>query len=181
MHRMTDDAAPDDGRGGHVDDTVQAIAEVHRRHERSASRLQKAVDSVTSTVSRPALVVGLAVTVLAWMAANAWLHAHGHWAPDPPPFVALELAGTMLALVLAVLILSTQARDDKLARRRADLTLELALLNERKTAKLIQLVEELRRDDPHTADRHDPEAEELARNTDPHAVLDAIEDEVKNR
>ena len=163
---------------GHVGDTVQAIAEVHRRHEQEATRLQRTVDAVTATVSRPLLVVSLAIFIMAWMGGNAWLHSYDGAAIDPPPFFALEVAGTMLALLLAVLILSTQMRDDKLARRRADLTLELALLNERKTTKLIQLIEELRRDDPHTANRHDPEAEELANSADPKAVLDAIEDEV---
>jgi uncharacterized membrane protein len=61
-----------------------------------------------------------------------------------------------------VLILATQRREDQLAQRREQLTLELAILGEQKTAKIIQLLEESRQDNPQVHDRHDPEAEAMA-------------------
>ncbi len=73
------------------------------------------------------------------------------------------------------MILINQRRDDELANRREQLTLELAILSEQKTAKIIQLIEEMRRDSPHLKDRTDIEAKDMSRPADPHSVLNAIE------
>jgi uncharacterized membrane protein len=59
-------------------------------------------------------------------------------------------------------------------QRREQLTLELAILIEQKTAKIIQLLDESRRDNPQVHDRHDPEAEAMAQPADPGSVLVAI-------
>jgi uncharacterized membrane protein len=76
-----------------------------------------------------------------------------------------------------VLILATQRREDQLTQRREQLTLELAILSEQKTAKIIQLLEESRRDNPQMHDRHDPEAEAMAQPADPGSVLAAIRED----
>jgi uncharacterized membrane protein len=54
------------------------------------------------------------------------------------------------------------------------LILELAILSEQKIAKVIQLLEESRRDDPNIRDRRDPEAETMGQAADTRSVLDAI-------
>ena len=48
------------------------------------------------------------------------------------------------------------------------------MLSERKTAKIIQLLEELRRDHPGIADRLDAEAEAMSEPANPQAVGDAL-------
>jgi uncharacterized membrane protein len=55
--------------------------------------------------------------------------------------------------------------------------LEATLLTEQKTRKIIELLEELRRDSPGVRDRRDLEAEQMAAKTDPHEVLTAIEED----
>jgi uncharacterized membrane protein len=57
-------------------------------------------------------------------------------------------------------------REYQLAQLREQLTLELAILSEQKTAKVIQLLEESRRDNPHIRNRVDQEAEDQ-KNTSP--------------
>jgi hypothetical protein len=54
------------------------------------------------------------------------------------------------------------------------LTLELAILAEEKSAKIIALLEQYRRNDPNQSNHRDEVAEEMSKPTDPHAVLDAI-------
>jgi uncharacterized membrane protein len=54
--------------------------------------------------------------------------------------------------------------------------LELAILSEQKTAKVIQLLEESRRDNPLIRSRVDQEAEAMAQPADPQSVLDAIKE-----
>ena len=83
-----------------------------------------------------------------------------------------------------MLILASQRREDQLAERRDQLTLELAILGEQKTAKVIALLEEFRRDNPRTPDRVDPEATAMAQPADPSYLIAAIEEthaEAENR
>jgi uncharacterized membrane protein len=95
---------------------------------------------------------------------------------DEPPFFWLQGAVTMTALYMTVFILTTQRREDKLAGLRDQLTLELSILCEQKSAKIISLLEELRRDDPHISDRDDEDADALSTPADPNVVLDALKD-----
>ena len=62
-----------------------------------------------------------------------------------------------------------------IAERREQLTLELAIPGEQKTAKVIELLEAPRRDDPHLRVRADPEAAAMARPADPSSVIAAID------
>jgi uncharacterized membrane protein len=63
-----------------------------------------------------------------------------------------------------------------LASCREQLTLDLAILGEQKSAKIIELLEELRRDDPTIRNRVDHDAAAMSAPADPQAVLDAIKD-----
>jgi uncharacterized membrane protein len=49
-------------------------------------------------------------------------------------------------------------------------------LSEQKTAKVIELLEEFRRDNPLVRDRVDQEADAMAQPSDPQRVLDAIKE-----
>ena len=73
-------------------------------------------------------------------------------------------------------ILTTQRREDQLAGYREQLTLELAILGEQKSAKIIALLEEMRRDSPTLRNRVDEEATAMSVAADPQAVLDAIKE-----
>ena len=77
---------------------------------------------------------------------------------DPAPFPYLFGGISLLSLYVAILILTTQRRADKLASRREQMTLELACLSEHKTAKIIALLEELHLDSPDIRNRVDKDA-----------------------
>ena len=96
------------------------------------------------------------------------------WRSHAIPF--LEARSRWASLYTVVLILATQRREYQLAQLREQLTLELAILSEQETAKVIQLLEESRRDNPLIRDRVDQEAEAMAQPADPQSVLDAIKD-----
>ena len=95
---------------------------------------------------------------------------------DEPPFPWLQGLIGLAALVIASLILTTQRRDDQLATYREQLTLELSILAEQKSAKIIELLEELRRDSPSLHNRIDREAAAMATPSDPQIILEAIKD-----
>ncbi len=74
------------------------------------------------------------------------------------------------------MVLIKQNRLDKLAEQRAHLDLKVTLLTEQKVAKLIDLLEELRRDLPNVRNRHDPEAIALKQSMNPDLVLAALDE-----
>ncbi|MCY7285604.1 MAG: DUF1003 domain-containing protein [Cyanobacteria bacterium CAN_BIN43] len=73
-------------------------------------------------------------------------------------------------------VLIYQARQEKVAEERSHLTLQLNLFTEQKIAKLIALVEELRTDLPNVRNRHDSEAFEMQKTTNPQVVLNALKE-----
>jgi uncharacterized membrane protein len=160
----------------HVEKTVQAIAELHLDHFRQATRVQRAVDRMTKVVGRPTSIGLLTLCLISWIGLNLVLKFSGWKAFDPPPFQWFQDVAAVLGLYITVLILNTQRREDELAERWDQLTLELAVLSDQKTAKIIELLEELRRDHPQIPDRVDPQASEMAQPTNPRAVLRQIKD-----
>jgi uncharacterized membrane protein len=160
----------------HIESTVQAIAQLHAEHHKSATSMQRIVDSLTSIIGQPAFVGVLTILVLLWCIVNLVMQWTGHTAWDEPPFFWLQGAIGLAALYVAVLILTSNRHADQLAEYREQLTLELAILSEQKSAKIIQLLEEMRRDDPSLRNRHDPEAQALSISADPQHLLDAIKD-----
>jgi uncharacterized membrane protein len=169
---MTDDASP--ALPAHIEATVQAIARLRTQHENRATPVERLLERLTAAIGRPAFLMWLVLIVVVWTLGNAWAARVGYPAPDPPPFPWLQGAISFLALSVTVIILTSQRRADQLAGLREQLTLELAILGEQKTAKVIDLLEEHRRDNPLIADRDDPEASDMAKPADPEAVLDAI-------
>ena len=158
----------------HVEETVAAIAELHAAHYREAGPAQRFVSAATAAVARPATLAVITAAVAAWIVLNLALTAAGWRAPDPYPFPLLSAAVSTCALYLAAMILIAQRHDDELAAQRDQLTLEIAILSEQKSAKIIALLEEFRRNDPHQSDNRDKVAEALAEPSDPQAVLGAI-------
>ncbi|MHB8285410.1 MAG: DUF1003 domain-containing protein, partial [Caulobacteraceae bacterium] len=96
--------------------------------------------------------------------------------PDPAPFNGLATMTSVVALYATAMILNTQRRENALAQLREQLTLELAILSEQKTAKTIQLLEEMRRDNPLLRNRVDEEADAMSVPADPTSVLEAIKE-----
>ncbi len=160
----------------HIDETIQAIARLHAEHRDDATPFQRLLDRMTALLSHPGALSVLTLVVGAWIGVNLIVTALGHRAIDPPPCSWLGGAVSLASLYLVILLLTTQRREDQFARYREHLILELALLGEQKTAKVITLLEELRRDDPLIGNRTDKEAEVMARPADPQLVLDAIKD-----
>ena len=159
----------------HVEETVAAIVQLHTEHQNRAGSVRRFVYRATAFVSRPRTLGVISAFIAVWIAINAALSFGGRAPPDPFPYPFLATVLQALALYLASMILIVQRHDDELSARRDQLTLELAILSERKTAKIIALLEEFRRNDPHQSDRRDEVAEALAEPSDPQVVLSAIQ------
>jgi len=176
---VTDEAAMSAGTPilpAHIEDTIAAIAKLHADHRAETGTLQRVVERVTAWIGQPRFIGGLTVAIVLWVGANLFATLQGMKPWDEAPFVWLQDAIAVLALYITVLILTTQRREDQLASHREQLTLELAILGEQKSAKIIALLEEMRRDSPALRNRVDAEAAAMSIAADPQAVLDAIKD-----
>jgi uncharacterized membrane protein len=182
---MADDANPqrpgdqrdDDALSAHVVKNLNAVAEMHLQSERTLSAHQKAIESVTGRLGRPASLYFIVALVLLWTVGDTLGPRLGLRALDPPPFPWLQGLIGLAALLTATMVLSTQNRQAKLSERRMHLDLQVNLLTEQKTAKLIELIEELRRDLPNVRDRRDTEAEIMQRAAEPLRVFAALEEQ----
>jgi uncharacterized membrane protein len=160
----------------HIAETVDAIAQIHADHHLKRTAMEKFMDNWTARLARPPVLAGVVGGVALWIAANCLAPLAGYAVMDSPPFPWLFEALTFLSLVMGILILSTQRRADQLAELREQMTLELASVTERKVAKVIELIEELRRDSPTLKNRTDHEAKQMSVRTSPGEVLTAIKD-----
>ena len=158
----------------HIEQVVETIAELHREHHRRATPSQKAVAQLTGLVGRPRFVGAVTVVFGLWVGLNGLLKLAGYAPPDPPPYSYIQAITGIAGVYITLLILITQRRENELSEARDKLTLELAISNEQKSAKIISLLEEMRRDLPGLPDRDDPEAELLSQPADPQAVMEAL-------
>jgi uncharacterized membrane protein len=139
----------------HIEETIRSIAQLHGEHHQNATPLQRAVDRITALLGRPRFIGVLTTSAAGWISLNLLAAALGYRPIDPPPFSGLGGAVSLVSLYILILILATQRREYQLAQLREQLTLELAILSEQKTAKVIQLLEESRRDNPLICNRVD--------------------------
>ncbi len=165
----------DDGLSGQVDETIESVAQLERKALTDASLQQRAIERFTLAVGRPRTVVIVLAVVASWVLLNGVLALLGRRQLDPPPYYWLQGIVSLSALLMTIVILTTENRLSETGEQRSRLNLQSTLLAERKTAKIIQLLEELRYDLPNVANREDREAEELTLPTDPHALVRELE------
>ncbi len=160
-----------DALSQHVAHTVETVASIQTRVQRQMTRHQRAIDSLTAGIGRPGTLYLILGAVAVWCMVNRLL-------PHPidsPPFFWLQGAIGLAAILIATVILITQNRQTREAEQRAQLDLQVNLLVEKKVAKLIDLLEELRRDLPNVKNRVDEAANAMTETVDAEAVLSALE------
>jgi uncharacterized membrane protein len=164
---------------GQISQNIEAVLDFYMREKQKISRSQRIVESISLFAGQPIFLGLILLFVACWMVANAILRQAGMHEFDPAPFLWLQGGVGLGALLTATVVLTKQNRLAKLAEQRAHLDLKVTLLTEQKTAKLIDLLEELRRDLPNVRDRHDPEAEALQQSMDADAVLAALDEPIE--
>ena len=160
----------------HVSQNIDSILAFYRREEKKISDSQRLLERVAGFMGRPSYLACVLLFVALWLLANALSERLGIQPPDPPPFFWLQGVVSLGALLTTTVVLITQNREAKLEEQRLHLELQVNLLTEQKTTKIIRLLEELRHDLPMIEDRHDPEAAALQKPIDADGVLAALEE-----
>jgi uncharacterized membrane protein len=156
-----------------IDVAVRSVTQLHSDHHGRTTNPQRAVNRVTAFMARPFFIALMGIGIAGWVGANLIANAIGLRAIDAPAFQWLQGAANLFSLFIVMLVLVAQKHEDELNAHRDTLTLELAILSEHKIAKVIQLLEELRRDSPHVQDRVDRQADQMAEPADAGSVLAA--------
>lgn len=162
-----------------ISQNIEAVLDFYTREKQKISRAQRIFESISLFAGQPIFLGLILLFVAFWMLANLLLRQAGMHEFDPAPFFWLQGSVSLGALLTATVVLTTQNRLAKLAEQRAHLDLKVTLLTEQKTAKLIDLLEELRRDLPNVKNRRDPEAEALQQSMNADAVLEALDEPIE--
>ena len=168
--------ASSDSEGDQINQNIDAILEFYAREEQKISRPQRILERISRFIAKPVYLALILLLVALWMLANLVLRQFGIPQFDPAPYFWLQGIVGLGALLTATVVLSKQDRFAKLAEQREHLDLKVTLLTEQKVAKLIDLLEELRRDLPNVKDRHDPDAVALQHSMNPSEVLAALDE-----
>ncbi|MDB5218873.1 MAG: hypothetical protein JWO86_6800 [Myxococcaceae bacterium] len=144
------------------------------------STSQRLVEAFTANIGRPSTIALLLVLIGLWVAWNSFEKQHGGYVADPPPFFWLQGIIALYAALISTFVLATQNREKRHGEQRAYLELQINLLAEQKTAKVIELLEELRRDMPTVRDRVDHQAEAMQMPVDTAAVMNVLEETLDN-
>ncbi len=158
-----------------IHENIDAVVAMHAAGERMVDPHQRTVESLTAWLGRPQFFYGILVGVSLWMIVNSLAPLLGLRRIDDPPFFWMQGLLGLIGLLMTTVVLITQNRQGKLAERREQLELQMSLLTEQRTAKIIALLEELRRDMPTVHNRTDHEANALTKTVDPHEVLAILE------
>jgi uncharacterized membrane protein len=159
-----------------ISQNIETILAFYTREEQKISRSQRRLESISGFVGRPLYLGSILIFVSLWVLANVFARQLGLVEFDPAPFFWLQGMVTLGALLTATVVLIKQNRLAKLEEQRAHLDLQLNLLTEQKTTKLIDLIEELRYDLPNVKNRHDPAAAAFQQPTDPQLVLAELDE-----
>ena len=166
---------PDHARHG-----LESVAALHERTQQAVGRHHRVIEHATKQIGQPRvlyLIVGLSVLWILW---NGLGRRFDLPIVDPSPFPLLQCAVSISALVLTTMVLTTQNRHARVSEARSHLDLQVSLLGEQRMAKIIELVEELRRDLPNVRNRVDPVANDMKNPVDPNKLVDAIERTIVN-
>jgi len=168
---MTDESESDQ-----ISQNIEAVLDFYTREDKKISHSQRILERISYFIGQPVFLGIILLVVALWVLTNVTLLQFDMEEFDPAPYFWLQGIIGLGALFNTTVVLSKQNRLAKLAEQREHLDLKVTLLTEQKVAKLIDLLEELRRDLPNVKNRHDPEAVALQKSMNPELVLAALDE-----
>jgi uncharacterized membrane protein len=173
---MVETPAPAGNRPPHLDENIDSVLEVQKREWEQRPAAQRFVDRASRYIGRPRYLLVLLGFVICWVGINSLAPRWGVVRFDPFPYPVLDGILTLAALIGTTVVLIAQNRQTRIEQQHTHIALQLNLMTEQKVAKIINLIEELRRDLPMVRNRYDPQAATYSEKTDALQVLSAIEE-----
>ncbi|WP_027167918.1 DUF1003 domain-containing protein [Mesorhizobium sp. WSM3224] len=150
---------------------IEAIVERRNRDAKSASMEERVAAGISKFAGSMIFVYIHLGLFGAWIACN--IGPVSFVRPWDPSLVVLAMFASVEAIFLSTFVLINQNRMAAADDARADLDLQVSLLNEHETTKLIKMTEQIARA-LNVGTETDDELTELKRDVAPEAVLDKI-------
>ncbi len=154
-----------------LDRNVRALVEREAEESSAKTSGERIADAIARFAgSMPSLYLHLIVLIL-------WVGINLGWLPGPrfdPSFSLIGTVASVEAIFLATLVLITQNRQAEMSETRAHLGLQVGLLSEHETTRILRLVAAMS-EKMGLNEAQDMELDELARDVAPEDVLRQIE------
>jgi len=165
-------------------DNLELLTMFKDHEDAQISGLRLLIERISAFLGSPSYFIFAVTSILLWMLVNWWVGHIGERPVDPPPFSWLQGVVSSNALLMTVAVLIRQNRMAKVAEHRAHLDLQINLLTEQKVTKILQIIDELKRertdertDAPtETRARPDSQVAEMTKPADAHALMHAIKE-----
>ncbi|GGE32271.1 membrane protein [Agaricicola taiwanensis] len=156
-----------------LEQNIEALMKRREKEAAEASLQERIAEAITSfTGSMPFVYLHLAFFGF-WIIAN--LGRIPGVSPWDPSMVVLAMIASVEAIFLSTFVLISQNRMAAADDKRADLNLQISLLDEHETTRLIAMMSAIA-DKLGVETEADPELDELKKDVAPEAVLDEIEE-----
>jgi uncharacterized membrane protein len=120
-----------------TEQNVRTIADLERAAIRRRTLTERVSDGFTRIIGSLPFLAAHLLGLLAWFAVNLQL-VPGLYPFDPFPFGILTLLVSTEGVLLAIFVLISQNRMTRQSNQRAHLNLQISLLAEQETTKLLQ-------------------------------------------
>jgi uncharacterized membrane protein len=144
-------------------ENVEAIAGLEAEALGGRSRGERVSDAIVRAIGRLGFVVAHLLVLAVWLAVNlGWLPGVRPF--DPFPFGILTLIVSTEGVLLTLFVLISQNRMSRVADQRAHINLQVSLLAERESTRILRVLQDVAQE---LGVRHDDdEARQLAESTD---------------
>jgi len=152
---------------------VRAITTIEHAAMESRSGAERIADTIARQAGKISFVIAHAVWFFGWIAANSGFLPKVR-AFDPFPYQFLTFVVSLEAIFLSLFILISQNRSSRQADARSHLDLQINLLAEQESTKMLQMLQSLCKYH-HLAIADDAELESLIAPTEPAELLKELE------
>lgn len=156
---------------------VQTIARLEEA-ERDHSLSFRLVESIITFCGSIPFLFGHLVVLSAWFLWNTLAPQRVRF--DPYPFGLLAMTVSVEGILLATIILIGQNRQSRMAERRNHLDLQINLLAEQETTKLLSMLSAIARQ-LGVDDKEDPDVAVLEEATRPDRLVEQIREVIENQ
>jgi uncharacterized membrane protein len=147
-----------------VKQNIASIAELEKEFARRRTAVDRVGDAITRFAGSAWSVLGHAAFFAGWLLVNTGC-VPGVRPFDPYPFSFLALAVALEAIFLTTFVLMSENRQSRQAERWAHLDLQVSLLAEQETTKMLQMLQRIHEYLGLTQEAQDNELKELAQRT----------------
>jgi uncharacterized membrane protein len=163
-----------------VEQNITAVLEMQRQAAAGRNWQDRLADSISDFSGSMLFVYLHVIWFGVWIVLNVGLFHHKPLTDfDPFPFGLLTLVVSLEAIFLSTFVLISQNRLAYLSEKRAELDLQVNLLAEQKTTKVLEMLDQiilqLNQMDNDFHVRRDPEVEALKKSPSPGDVLRVID------